>query len=926
VVHRDLKPGNVMVGAFGEVQVMDWGLAKVLDPGRDCRAAGDPADPDPDPAAPVDLTQYGTILGTPAFMAPEQATGRTDRIDRRTDVFALGGLLAAVLTGRPPYTGDSAQSTHQLAVRADLGSCFARLDGCGAEPELVALARRCLTADPDGRPADATAVATAVADFRAAADERARRAEIDREKAEVATREQRKRRRVQLALGSAVLAAVLVGGAVAGWQWRSAVASQWATERALADLTDEQGRTKAALAQVTKQQQQLLDEKGNTLAALNAMTGEAIQKLFARQPQLGDAEKRFLQTVLVLHEKASAGQGDTPADRRLRADGLPRVASIRLSLGELGDAEREYLTARDLLTELVAAHPTDEALRDRLAAVRGNLGTVFRDTGRLKEAAVEFAAAREAYRRLADERPAAESYRWHQAAAANNQGIVLFDLGRTREAKAEYTSALALLRKLVDEFPDDLDYRRQMAVARHNLGLVYQTTKRLAEAEKEWGEALALRQKLADAPTAVPDDRRDLALTHGSLGLVYRDRRRPDAALKSFAAARGLIEGLAKEYPGVPRYREQLADVRANTGIVYGETDRPAEAEREYRAALALRQKLADEAPTVPRCRHELATVRQHLGTLYRDANDGAKAEAEYAAAYKLLEPLTRDHPQVSGFRSDFADLLRHMAGLHEAADRPREAEKLFARSRDLLIDLVAADPDDLRAVHDLALTRSKLGDLYFQANRMKETEAEYAAVRPLREKLAADPEAHPDVFNDLAGVLVNLGLVKRQTGDAAAARDLLAAALPHHRAALKADAANPGFRLFFFNNRLVTAMVLLGLADHAPMPGVIDELLEYAADRPAEVVRAAQFLSRCVPLAEADPKLTADERAKAADDYAERSLALVREAVAGRRITAAKLRGTRDFAPLRNREAFQKLIAELETPKREVLPAPRRQ
>ncbi|MBX9627883.1 MAG: serine/threonine protein kinase, partial [Gemmataceae bacterium] len=113
VVHRDLKPANVMVGAFGEVQVMDWGLAK--EP-----AGGDPPD-DPPPAAPswpwdelagvaesTGSTVTGSVLGTPAFMPPEQARGETGAVGARADVFGLGAVLCAVLTGRPPYHGDAA--------------------------------------------------------------------------------------------------------------------------------------------------------------------------------------------------------------------------------------------------------------------------------------------------------------------------------------------------------------------------------------------------------------------------------------------------------------------------------------------------------------------------------------------------------------------------------------------------------------------------------------------------------------------------------------------------------------------------------------------------------------------------------------------------------------------------------------------------
>jgi tetratricopeptide (TPR) repeat protein len=213
VIHRDLKPANVMVGGFGEVQVMDWGLAKVLadQPG--------PAPTDGDPGETVagtfirgsdaddvdgSQTQAGSILGTLAYMPPEQAGGEIAAVDRRSDVFGLGATLCEILTGHPPYRGPGTEATRLQAIRGQLGDAFARLDACGAEPELVALAKRCL-ADLPGRPADAAEVADAVARLRAAAEERARRAELDRAAAEVRVAEQRKRRRVWFALATALL-------------------------------------------------------------------------------------------------------------------------------------------------------------------------------------------------------------------------------------------------------------------------------------------------------------------------------------------------------------------------------------------------------------------------------------------------------------------------------------------------------------------------------------------------------------------------------------------------------------------------------------------------------------------------------------------------------------------------------------------------
>src|SRR5262249_30818166 len=125
VIHRDLKPENIMVGSFGEVLVMDWGVAKVLTDHRGENVSGltdkrevsfknvELVDAMPLYGSPAGDTSDGTIIGTPAYMPPEQAMGRTELLDQRSDVYSLGAILYFLLTGRPP--SDSETGTDRAA-------------------------------------------------------------------------------------------------------------------------------------------------------------------------------------------------------------------------------------------------------------------------------------------------------------------------------------------------------------------------------------------------------------------------------------------------------------------------------------------------------------------------------------------------------------------------------------------------------------------------------------------------------------------------------------------------------------------------------------------------------------------------------------------------------------------------------------------
>jgi serine/threonine-protein kinase len=302
VIHRDLKPANIMVGAFGEVQVMDWGLAKVLTRGpetppksavRTARSVGE-----------GDKTRPGWVAGTPAYMAPEQAAGEVDRLDQRCDVFGLGGILCEILTGRPPYVGADDLEVFSRALRADLAEAFACLDGCGADLELIRLAHGSLAAQAADRPRDAGVLAVEMAAYRESLATRLHQAELAQAEARARAAEERKRRRLRLGLAAFVLLTVLLAGGA--WLWL----------RQARDARDRQALEALAQAELLRQQAQAGGDPGKWADALAlARRAEALLEQGTGRPEAAERARALLQ---VLDEEE--------ADRRL----LARVDKIQL--------------------------------------------------------------------------------------------------------------------------------------------------------------------------------------------------------------------------------------------------------------------------------------------------------------------------------------------------------------------------------------------------------------------------------------------------------------------------------------------------------------------------------------------------------------------------------------------------------------------
>ena len=363
VIHRDLKPSNVMVGSFGEVQVMDWGLAKVLPRGGavDDASAGHMKDQATVIAttrseSDSDLSQAGSVMGTPSYMAPEQARGELHEVDERADVFALGSIFCEILTGKPAFAGCNSGEILRKAARGELNDAVARLDkdSLGHDPDLISLVKSCLSPERYDRPRNAGEIADRMNLYHSRVQERLRQSEIERAaekaRAEEATKRvavERQRQQLTVALAASILGFIVLGGG--GWVYvtQQRVARQAATERvvtaALDNATLLRGQAKAAP----------IDDFSKWSEAL-AAAKQARSSLEAGEPSVA-LQSRVAELLATLeNEQADASRraAEVDKDRKL----FDRIDAIKFEFVKKQDvgiakeksvdkANREYATA-----------------------------------------------------------------------------------------------------------------------------------------------------------------------------------------------------------------------------------------------------------------------------------------------------------------------------------------------------------------------------------------------------------------------------------------------------------------------------------------------------------------------------------------------------------------------------------------------------
>jgi tetratricopeptide (TPR) repeat protein/tRNA A-37 threonylcarbamoyl transferase component Bud32 len=720
VLHRDLKPGNVMLGPYGETLVVDWGLAKVTGrPEREGTAAERTLRPPS--VGGLAQTAVGAAVGTPAYMSPEQAAGRLDRLGPASDVYSLGAMLYALLTGRAPFEGASAA---EVLERVRKGQLVPPRQVCREVPQaLEAVCLKAMALRPEDRYPSAGALAEDVERFLADEPVTALR--------EPLTARARRWARKHPGPVAGVAAAVLVGLMGLGISAAALGRKNYELElarKAEADRAEGEAEAKRAALASAAAEKRAHEQAQRRLAQV--VKGNAVLAGVFRDinPKSQEREGKALRVLLGerLTEAVKQLEGEAVGDPLIVARLQYELARSLQELGHLQEAEAVLLKTRRPFEQLLgpddpatlrsvnalagvyhelARYGEAEALHKQVLEARrqklgpdhpdtlgsmNNLAEVYRALARYEQAETLLRQVLEAQRRtLGADDP-------DTLTTVNNLAMVDINRGRYDGAEKLFKQALEpYRRRLGPQHPDTL---RGMS----NLAGLYQARGRFDEAEPLLKQALEIKQN-----TLGPDHPATLQSMSNLVGLCRARGRYDEAESLCKRALEGYRHKLGPDHP------DTLGNLN-NLATLYQERGRYDEAEPLYRQVLeANRQQFGPDHPHTLKCRNNLAM-------LYA-------ARGRYGEAEPLVKQVLEAQRRTLGAdHSDTLTTMNNLAGLYWSRKRLDRSIPLFEETFALARKKLGPDhPSTL-------LTLRNLGVNYRDAGRLGD------GIRCLEQALAA--------------------------------------------------------------------------------------------------------------------------------------------------------------------------------------------
>ncbi len=822
VLHRDLKPGNIMLGPFGETLVVDWGLALPLDE----IPQGVESTLGPLKTSKTDSSslpgEQGEVVGTPQYMPPEQAEGAIDQLGPRSDVYGLGAILYDLLTGHHPIQGET-KSDILAAVRQGRIRPLRHV-----RPEvplaLEAICLKALSLRPDDRYAHSRALATDIKSWLADEPVSAyREPAIDR------ARRWARRRRVLVTGVAASLIVGLVGlGAVAIVQARAS------RDLMDANLVLDQQRLRAEdrEQQAIDAVKKFRDAVFNEPLVMNTKDLEALRRRLLKEP---------LAFFNALRQRLQVDYETRPESLARLADAALALGTLTNAIGDTSDAILVYEEARKCYYSLVAQNPTVTAYRSALASSHNELGLLLSNMGKPDAALKAYEQAREIREALVAQHPTASEYQNDLAGSHNNIGNLLSNTGKPDAARKAYEQAQGIREALVAQHPTASEYQIALARSYNNMGLLLYRTGKPDAALEAYERSREIRKTLAAQHPDTSAYQSALASIHNNIGVLLSETGKSNSAIKEHEQAQEIRKTLVAQHPTVNEYLSDLAGSHLNIGNTLSDTGKPDAALKAYEQAREIQKTLVAQNPTSAPYKSTLAGSHINIGNLLLALGKTDDALKAFEQGREIQKTLVAQNPTSTAYQSGLAGGHNNIGGLLSATGKPHDALKAYEQAREIQRILVAQNPSVSAYQSELAGSYYNIGNI-LSATGKPDARKAFEQAREIQMRLVSELPENTEYLNSLGGILNNLALVDLNANRFSEARQGLREAVNWQKKALAAIPSNLQYRQFLKNHLINLRKACQKLDDRNGLAEAERELKALADSDPALIALDARL------------------------------------------------------------------------------------